>query len=98
MKQQSESIQHDLLLRKAALREIEAEKTGYPSVDKPWLKYYSEEALRQVEEKNYQAILESKGIHKERIRKCGFALCGKTVLIGEGLKKTHSGISARLHT
>lgn len=21
-------------------------KTGYPSVDKPWLKYYSEEAIR----------------------------------------------------
>ncbi len=24
---------------------IEKELTGYPSIDKPWLKYYSEEAL-----------------------------------------------------
>lgn len=41
-----------------------------------------QEALRQIEEKNYQAGLETRGIQKKNIRKYGFAFCGKRVLIG----------------
>lgn len=41
------------------------------------------EALRQIDEKKYQANLIARGIPKERIRKYGFAFRGKKVLIGD---------------
>ena len=40
-------------------------------------------ALKQIEEKNYDAELIKKGIKKENIRHYGFAFRGKEVLIGE---------------
>jgi len=40
------------------------------------------QALRQIEERNYQAALIARGVPRERIRRYGFAFCGKKVLIG----------------
>ncbi|MCM1025622.1 MAG: ATP-binding protein [Roseburia sp.] len=42
-------------------------------------------ALEQIDRKNYEAALAAKGIPVERIRKYGFAFCGKRVLIGSGV-------------
>ncbi len=39
-------------------------------------------ALKQIEDKQYEAELIARGVYKERIRKYGFAFEGKTVLIG----------------
>ncbi len=39
-------------------------------------------APRQIEEKGCQESLLAKGIPEERIRKYGFAFCGKEVLVG----------------
>lgn len=41
----SDEKKHDLYLRKLATGEIQGPPTGKPSQDKPWLKYYSEEAI-----------------------------------------------------
>lgn len=39
-------------------------------------------AKKQIEEKQYETVLVTKGIPPEHIKKYGFAFMGKTVLIG----------------
>ncbi len=43
-------------------------------------------ALTQIEQQKYESMLVEKGTPREKIRKYGFAFCGKTVLIGEACK------------
>jgi len=50
--------------------------------DEKSLKDTVENALLQIEEKNYEAGLIAKGVAKDRIRRYGFAFEGKKVLIG----------------
>jgi len=55
----------------------------YDSYDESTLEDTAQSALRQIEEKNYDAELIARGIEKERIRHYGFAFEGKKVLIVE---------------
>ena len=55
----------------------------FDSYDESTLEDTAKSALRQIEEKDYDAELVSIGIPKERIRHYGFAFEGKKVLIME---------------
>ena len=44
-------------------------------------------ALRQIDERHYETALTARGIPKERIRKYGFAFCGKKVLISSAARE-----------
>ena len=55
----------------------------FDSYDESTLDDTAQSALRQIEERNYDAELIARGIEKERIRHYGFAFEGKKVLIAE---------------
>ncbi len=81
----------DEMVRSGHLQEPDGRENVVRDEDEPELSDTVLPAQRQIEEKDYQAALMTRGIPKEHIRKYGFAFCGKKVLIdGEGIKSVDS--------
>lgn len=66
---EEELKQRDLYLRGLANGEIQGPSVGYPSIDKPWLKYFSEEQLNETALKLscYENMYENNKDHLEDI-------------------------------
>lgn len=59
----SDEVKHNLYLRKIAVGEIQGPPTGKASKDKPWLKYYSEDAINSdIPEMSMYQLLEKNNI------------------------------------
>ena len=75
----------DLYLRKLALGEIQGPPTGYASIDKPWLKYYSEDAIKADGPKKtiYRVIYDN---NKDNLEGNALQFFDKYITYGELLK------------
>lgn len=65
---------------KAIIMEFKVQDT----TDEKNLSETAQAALQQIEERKYETVLTSKGIPSDKIRKYGFAFCGKKVFIEAG--------------
>lgn len=66
---EEEKIERDLYLRKLSTGELQGPPVGYPSIDKPWLKYYTEEEVKaSIPQKTcYEMLLENNINYKEEV-------------------------------
>ena len=77
----------DLYLRDLALGKIQGPPTGYASIDKPWLKYYSEETIKNTEipkESAYTHILKE---NKDNMNNTALIYGDKEITYSELFKK-----------
>ena len=77
----------DLYLRDLSLGKIQGSLTGYASIDKPWLKYYSEDTLQNIkipEESAYLHILKS---NKNNMNNTALIYGDKEITYSELFKK-----------
>lgn len=66
----------DLYLRNLALGKVQGPPTGYASLDKPWLKYYSEEAI--MGDIDYNSVYDSLiGLNQKNMQKVALNYFGK---------------------
>lgn len=73
----------DKYLKQIANGEIQGPQVGYPSIDKPWIKYYREEPVREIDPNQtiYSMVFDNKNMNAEAIGYLG------TVWTYEKLKK-----------
>lgn len=76
----------DLHLRKLALGEIQGPPTGYASIDKPWLKYYSEEDIKEEfpQQTLYEHVVDR---NKNNLESYALNYFGKKISYKEMFKK-----------
>ena len=93
----NEKKMRDLYLRKLALGEIQGPPTGYASIDKPWLKYYSEEAIdfKLPKLTAYDFILKS---NEEKLDSYAINFYGNRITYKELFKKINEAQMAFIKT
>ncbi len=88
----TEQQKHDLHLRAVALGEIKGEMTGYPSKDKPWLKYYNKPINTHSYDKSlYQFIYDNRF---NRINDVAMIYYNDTITYGKLFTKIDESASA----
>lgn len=85
----------NIYLRKLATGELQGPPVGYASVDKPWLKYFSEESImKDFDDMSIYQLMESKNLgHESEIALSYF---GKKTTYGELLKNIDKTAKALL--
>lgn len=81
-----EQIQRDLYLKQFYAGRALGPLTGYPSIDKPWLKYYQEELIAGTipEKRNFDIVYEN---NKEYLYQTALLYFGRKITYGELFEK-----------
>lgn len=75
---EEEKIKRNLYLKRISSDEFYGPMTGYPSIDKPWLKYYSDEAI-SAPLPNVSAYELMKMNNKDNLGKCALDYYGRKI-------------------
>lgn len=80
-----EKKERDLYLKNLASGELQGPPVGHSSIDKPWLKYFSDEEIKYdiPKETCYEALLKNNNDHRDEV---AFEYVGKTMTYGEFFK------------